>query len=92
VIAILKLPKNQLASGSLDTVKIWNLSSGNCIRTIKVNRFAIKGLKLLSEDKIVILTWDEDGAACNHEVWNFHDGFRIFTLENPWYMYCRVRK
>jgi WD40 repeat protein len=35
VISIIKLPRNQLASGSeAGTVKIWNLSSGKCVRTL----------------------------------------------------------
>jgi len=47
------LPDNKLASGSSDeTIKIWDLISGQCINTLKGHSGSVNSLAVLPDNKL----------------------------------------
>ena len=70
------LADNKLASGSLDnTIKIWNLETGECIRTLAGHSMAVVSLQLLENNKLA--SGSEDKSI---RIWNVDTGECISTL------------
>ena len=56
---IIKLSKTQIASGSDDfCIKIWDLPSGKCLKTLKGNNSIVTSIAKLSKTRIVSGSWD----------------------------------
>ena len=67
-----------LASGSLDnTIKIWNLTTGKCIKTFEQHTKGIQCLLFLNNDQILV-TGSKDTTI---KLWNINNGQLIKTLD-----------
>ena len=68
----ISISENKLASGSGDnTVKIWNVDSGECIRTLTGHSERVEALHLLTDKKLasgsrdkLIKIWNIDSGKC----------------------------
>ena len=74
----------KLVSGSMDnTIKIWDIKSGSCIKTLKGHTGFVYSLSILSTDKIVSCAGDN-----TIKVWDIRSGSCIKTVPNSSYCYC----
>ena len=65
-----------MASGSTDnSIKIWNVDSGECIRTLTGHLSGVDSLQILSNNKLASGAWD---GSIN--IWNIDSGDCIRTL------------
>lgn len=84
IFCLVLLSDDKCATGSGDrAVKIWNLNTGECMKTLLGHRDAIKCMKLLNNDQLVtgstdktIKIWDLERGVClrtlySHEDWVF---------------------
>ena len=70
------LANNKLASGSGDkSIKIWNIDSGKCIRTLNGHDSPIFSLQLLLNNKLA-----SGSADHSIKIWNLDSGECIRTL------------
>ena len=67
------ISKNELLiSGSSDkTIKIWNLNSGECVKTLQGHTNEINSIQLISDVRIIscssdgfLKEWDLDSSEC----------------------------
>jgi F-box and WD-40 domain protein MET30 len=71
------LSNNRLASGSYDTtIKIWDLNTFTCIRTLNEHTDWIRCLKTLSNSRLASGSTDK-----SIKIWNLDDYSLINTLE-----------
>ena len=69
--------RNKLASGSWDNaIKIWNVDSGECIRTLAGHSGYVMALHLLSDTKLA--SGSNDSTI---KIWNLDSGDCIQTLK-----------
>ena len=67
-----------LASGSCDlTIKIWNVDTGECIRTMTGHSAPVRSLEMISSSPRVIASGAEDNSI---KLWNVDSGECIKTL------------
>lgn len=73
---ILVLPGDTTAvSGSLDkTIRVWDIESGECLKTLKDQLAQIMVLKNYQED--MMISCDSDGAI---KIWSVSKGFSVLT-------------
>lgn len=73
-ITCLQFNRKYLMSGSYDaTVKIWNIETGECVRTLTGHQ---KGVRALTFDSQKLITGGLDSTI---KVWNYHTGQCIST-------------
>lgn len=73
-ITCLRFNRKHLMSGSLDTtIKIWNVETGECVRTLTGH---LKGVRSLAFDNQKLITGGFDSTI---KVWNYHTGQCIST-------------
>lgn len=73
-ITCLQFNRKYLMSGSYDaTVKIWNVETGECVRTLTGH---LKGVRALTFDSQKLITGGLDSTI---KVWNYHTGQCIST-------------
>lgn len=73
-ITCLKFNRKHLMLGLYDaTVKIWNIETGECIRTLSGH---LKGVRALAFDSQKLITGGLDSTV---KVWNYHNGQCIST-------------
>ena len=69
------IPNNKLVSGSEDkSIKIWNVDTGECIRTLTDNASYVYSLQLLDNNKLA------SGSSNSIRLWNIDTGECIRTL------------
>jgi F-box/WD-40 domain protein MET30 len=58
---LLKFYLNErMLSGCWDkAIKIWNINTGDCLKTLKGLTNTVSYLKALSEEKIISVSWDQ---------------------------------
>jgi len=62
------LPDYTLASGSFDhTIKIWDVKSGKCIKTLEGHTDYVNSLAVLPDDTLASGSDD-----CNIKIWNIN--------------------
>ena len=59
ICCILKLSNNEIACNSGKSIKIWNISNGDCLKTINVHRQGVTQLERLSKDTIISSSFDK---------------------------------
>ncbi len=66
---IVKLNENQLASGSGDnTIRIWDLIGGNCLKTLKGHESVVRCIVKLNENQLA------SGSADNTiRIWDIYN-------------------
>ena len=71
-VAVLPFGRNAISASDDNTLKLWNLETGECLRTFKGHTREVKSLAMLprfrwvisgSEDRTMKL-WSVDGAIC----------------------------
>ena len=68
------LDNNKLASVSYNSIQIWNIDSGECIKTLTGHSTYITSLEHLNENKIA------SGSEEEIKIWNFDTGACIRTF------------
>ena len=64
------LGNNQLASGSADkTIKIWDVTSGKCVRTLEGHKHAVVSLQVLGNNQLASGSGD-----CDIKIWDVTSG------------------
>ena len=59
---------NRLISASIDhTIKIWNITNGECIQTLNGHENVVTCLDLMSEHKLISGSWD-----CQIKIWDLN--------------------
>ena len=67
---------NKLASGSFDnTIKIWNLDSSKCVKTLVGHKSSVVSLQLLANNKLASGSFDN-----TIKIWNLDNGECVKTL------------
>lgn len=73
-VTCLQFSRKYLMSGSYDaTIKIWNIETGECVRTLTGH---LKGVRALAFDSQKLITGGLDSTI---KVWNYHTGQCIST-------------
>ena len=76
VYSLKSLTSNRLSSGSYNEIKIWNIESGECLKTLSDNISYIRGLVYLPNGNIV--SCSEDATI---KVWDLAKGVCIKSLK-----------
>ena len=77
ITCVVKINKNKIVCGSFDKLKIWNVITGNCIKTLEGDSEFVMRLIKINENKI---------ASCSRnnktvKIWDVISGICLKTLE-----------
>lgn len=77
ILAIDKISTDTIASCSHESIRIWNLNNGECLKTIDFDDDQINnyGLKVISETEIAC------GSDNDIKIWNINSGICLKTLK-----------
>ncbi|MDO8954726.1 MAG: protein kinase [Gammaproteobacteria bacterium] len=86
--SLIKLSDGRLASGSEDdTIRLWNVSSGECEATLLGHEYGVFSLTELSDGRLAsgsgdrtIRLWNVSSGKCEATLWGHKDGVRSLTV------------
>ena len=68
---------DKLISSSKDkTIKLWNLKTGECLKTIFAHTDPVSCIQLIDQDKVISCSWDK-----TIKVWDLTTGDCLKTFE-----------
>lgn len=84
-----RIDSERYASGSADsTIKIWNSTNGNLIRTLTGHNLSVNCLEVLSPNRLVsggadgtIRFWDLTTYNLSHTIFSAHTGQAVLSLK-----------